>query len=161
MNLLLTACYAVHLVATVVWLGGLMMFSLFLYPMLRQHPNRALVLSLQKRFRPMANLSLVVLLGTGMVQMSADENYSGFLTIAENTWSLAMFLKHMAFGGMILLMLFIQFVIVPELERANLLATKGDTTALEAVMAREATLTRVLMMLGGIILIFTALATAV
>ncbi|MCI0714141.1 MAG: hypothetical protein L0154_28550 [Chloroflexi bacterium] len=164
MNLLLTASYFIHLIATVVWLGGLLIFSLLVYPEARRtltnhNENRQLLLNLQKRFRPIANLSLVTLLGTGLIQMSADANYKGLLVI-ENTWSVAILLKHIAFGGMIVVLLVLQFGVMPALERAMMLASKGKPNELDALLAREAKLTWLQMGLGGLVLIFTAVATA-
>ncbi len=166
MNILLTLSYLVHLIATVVWLGGMLIFSILVAPLvekiLSDHAeNQRLLLNLQKRFRPMANLSLLLLLGTGMVQMGASPEYDGFFAI-DNTWSVAMLLKHIVFGGMILVMLWIQFGIVPELERATLLATQSNATAdLERILNREKQLTQILLGLGALVLVFTAVMTAV
>ena len=166
MNILLTLSYLVHLVATVVWLGGMLIFSILVAPLIEQvisdhAENQRLLLNLQKRFRPMANLSLLLLLGTGMVQMGANPEYGGFFEFS-NTWSLAMLLKHIAFGGMILVILWIQFSIVPELERATLLATqKNETSELQRILRQEKLSSRILLGLGGLVLIFTAVMTAV
>ena len=166
MNILLTLSYLVHLLATVVWLGGMLIFSILVVPLLEQAisdhaENQRLLLNLQKRFRPMANLSLLLLLGTGMVQMGANPDYSGFFEFG-NTWSLALLLKHIAFGGMILAMLWIQFGIVPELERATLLATqKKETSELARILRQEKLSARILLGLGVLVLIFTAIMTAV
>lgn len=166
MNILLTLSYLVHLVSTVVWLGGMLIFSILVGPLIEQvitdhAENQRLLLNLQKRFRPLANLSLILLLGTGMVQMGANSEYEG-LFVFDNTWSLAMLLKHIAFGGMILVMLWIQFGIVPELERATLLATqKNETDALQRILQQEKLFTRILLGLGALVLIFTAIMTAI
>lgn len=166
MNTLLTLSYLVHLVATVAWLGGMLIFSILVAPLIEQilsdhAENQRLLLNLQKRFRPMANLSLLLLLGTGMVQMGASPEYDGFFAI-ENTWSIAMLLKHIAFGGMIIVMLWIQFGIVPELERATILATQtNETVDLDRILRREKQLTQVLLALGALVLIFTAVMTAI
>lgn len=161
---LLSISYFIHLVATVVWIGGLMIFTLYLWPEARRtianpDESRQLLLRLQKRFRPVANLSLVMLLGTGMVQMSADDNYEGFLAF-ENTWSLAMLSKHLAFGGMIVLAIFIQFGVASAIERATLLASKGQSTALDKLLQRESRLNQIMLGLGIVVLVFTAIATA-
>lgn len=166
MNILLTLSYLVHLVATVAWLGGMLIFSILVGPLVERiisddAENKRLLLSLQKQFRPLANLSLILLLGTGMVQMSANPDYEGLFVI-ENTWSVAMLLKHIIFGVMILVMLGMQFSIVPELERATLLATQTkDNTELQRLLQREKMLTSILLGLGGLVLIFTAMMTAI
>lgn len=161
---ILAISYFVHLIATVVWIGGLAMILLLAWPesarsLANQEERRKVVLGIQARFRPMANFSLVILLGTGLVQMSGDPNYEGFLTF-ENTWSLAMLLKHVAFGVMVGLTLLTQFSLAPAIERAILLASKGQPNPLENLLVREVRLMWGLAGFGVIVLIFTAIATA-
>ncbi len=161
---ILATSYFVHLIATVVWIGGLAMILFLVWPetarsLANQEERRRIVLGIQARFRPMANLSLVMLVGTGLVQMSGDPNYEGFLTF-ENTWSLAMLLKHITFAVMVGLTLLTQFGLAPAVERAILLASKGQPSQLESLLAREVRLMWGLAGLGAIILVFTAIATA-
>lgn len=161
---ILAISYFVHLIATVVWIGGLAMMLFLIWPetarsLVNQDERRRVVMGIQARFRPMANLSLVLLLGTGMVQMSGDPNYEGFLTF-ENTWSIAMLLKHIAFEAMIGLAAFTQFALAPAIERAILLASKGQPSELEKLLAREVQLMWSMAGLGVIVLAFTAIATA-
>ncbi len=161
---ILAISYFVHLIVTVVWIGGLVMILFLVWPesarsLANQEERRKVVLGIQARFRPMANFSLVMLVGTGLVQMSGDPNYEGFLTF-ENTWSFAMLLKHVAFAGMVGLTLLTQFSLAPEIERAILLASKGQPNPLESLLAREVRLMWGLAGLGVIVLVFTAIATA-
>lgn len=164
MNVLLAAAYFLHLIATVVWLGGLVILGLLVWPEARRtlsdgDENRRFLLNLQRRFRPWANLSLLVLLGTGLLQMAADPHYEGLLAVG-NTWSVAMLLKHLAFGGMVVVMLALQFGVAPAIERAALLAQKGQPEALAAAQHRERRLAGIMLGLGGLVLLFTAIATA-
>ncbi|MCB9438047.1 MAG: hypothetical protein H6673_13805 [Anaerolineales bacterium] len=165
MNVLLAISYFVHLVATVVWIGGLAIFVLLVWPAAKRtlnqpETNHQFLATLQERFRPLANLSLLLLLGTGMVQTGANENYEALLTFT-NTWTQAMLFKHIAFGGMILVAGILQFGIAPALERAKLLAARGQANELEAVLTREAHLTQLMLGLGILVLVCTAIATAV
>jgi uncharacterized membrane protein len=99
---ILAVSYWIHLLATVVWLGGLALLALVAWPALRQETLSANQwLALQKRFLPWANGSLVLLLITGFVQMTNDPNYNGFMVI-DSVWAGAILLKHVAFGGMVL-----------------------------------------------------------
>lgn len=161
---LLSISHFVHLVATVTWIGGLLIFTLYIWPLarttLQNETQRQFVLSFTKRYRPIANLSLVLLLGTGMVQVGADEHYEGLFTFT-NTWTIAMLFKHFAFGGMAVLAGVIQFAVVPALDQALLLAHKDDGVALQAAIERETHLMRWMLGLGLVVLIFTAIATAV
>jgi uncharacterized membrane protein len=162
----LTISYFLHMIATVFWIGGLVIFLLLVWPEARQTLNdpeasRRIEMRLRRRFRPIANLSLVVLLGTGMIQMSANDNYDGLLQFT-NTWSIAMLLKHIAYAGMVVIAGLIQFGIAPALERANLLASKGKQPEEWAkLLKRERQFTWLMGGLGILVLFFTAIATAV
>ena len=162
-TLLLSISLLLHLIATVVWLGGLAIFTLYFWPLahknLASEQQRQIVLDFLARFRPIANFSLIVLLGTGMLQLGVNDNYDGVLTF-ENTWSLAMLLKHIAFGGMIVIAGIIQFGIVPATERATILASRGDSSELDIILHRERHLLRWMLGLGLMVLLFTAIATA-
>jgi hypothetical protein len=154
------------MVATVVWVGGLVILALLVWPetrrILASSPALyALLTRLRKRFFPLANLSLAVLIVTGLFQMTADPNYEGMLTF-DNEWSRAMLFKHIAFVGMVVCGLLLQFGVVPALERASLLAERGrgDPAEWERLRRREVRLTWLNVGLGVLVLAFTAWATA-
>jgi uncharacterized membrane protein len=162
---LLAFTYWLHLLATVVWVGGLALMALVVAPglarVLDDDARRADVLArLRRRFTPLANLSLVVLVVTGMLQMVSDSHYDGLLRLS-NGWARAMLLKHVAVGGMVIVGVIMQWQLVPAIERARLLASRqlgeGD---LPALRVRERRLSRLDLALGILVLLFTALATA-
>jgi uncharacterized membrane protein len=162
---LLALSYWLHLLSTVVWVGGLALMALVVSPglarALGEDALRADVLdALRRRFTPLANLSLVVLLVTGMLQLVSDRHYDGLLRLS-NTWTRAILLKHVAVGGMIVVGAIMQWQLAPAIERARLLASRqpgeGD---LPALRARERQLLRLNLALGIVVLLFTALATA-
>lgn len=163
-DVLLSLSYFIHLGATVIWIGGMAIFVMYIWPTVHRHINddrqRDVLLSLQQRFRPVANLSLVLLLGTGMLQTGANENYDGLLTF-ENTWTIAMLFKHIAYAGMVVVAGVVQFGVVPALERATLLASRGNTEELDILLQRERRLFYASLALGIVVLFFTAIATAV
>lgn len=163
---LLTISYFFHLLATVTWLGGLFFLSLLVFPetkrVLGDHPAlNSYLTRLRKRFFPLINFSLVVLIFTGFIQMSGDENYDGVLQFT-NEWSRVMLFKHIAFIGMIVFGALLQFGIAPALERLSLLIErgKGDPAAAAALRRHETQLTWVNVGLGVLVLLFTAWATA-
>lgn len=138
--------------ATVVWIGGLFFQSVVLGPALVHYEDRTdLLQRLQRRFQPLAWLSLAVLVGTGLVQMSANPNYEGLLAIG-NAWSRAIFAKHMAIALMFGLAGYQTWVLQPELAR---MAMVGDAGAARRRFAR---LARVNLLLGIAVLGLTALA---
>ena len=162
----LAISYFVHLIATVIWVGGLATLLLLVVPAARktlgeQAQTHAFWRMIRKRFVPWTNFALVVLLLTGFIQMSGDEHYEGMLQFG-NEWSVAMLLKHLAFLGMILFGLLLQFGTAPALERAQLLADrgKGDPAEVTRLTRRETRLSWITLVLGVAVLAFTAWATA-
>ncbi len=161
---ILAASYWVHLLATVVWLGGIVLMAFIAWPALRQGTlNANQWFQLQKRFLPWINASLVVLLITGFIQMTNDEHYTGFLAI-DSVWAWAMLLKHVAYIGMVALTVYMQFVLYPAMERTALLARSHPETAAaesDKLTAREIRYLRLNVVAAMIVLLFTAIATAV
>jgi putative copper export protein len=162
----LALSYFVHLIATVVWIGGLFSLTLLIWPetqrILAENPALHQFLNrLRKRFAPLTNFSLAVLWLSGLIQLSGDPNYQGTL-IFDNEWSRVMLLKHIAVLGMMLCGLILQFVVAPALERASMLKERGkdDAGEWQRQRQREIRLTWVNLLLGVAVLGFTAWATA-
>jgi uncharacterized membrane protein len=158
----LTLSYWLHMLATVAWIGGLAAFSLLVVPLLDRLPGPAEQLEAlegaQRRLDPLGWFALVLLTATGLVQMSANPNYVGFLAIA-NDWALAILLKHVVFLGMVGLSAYITWGNLPNLKRAVLRGRKGLSDE-EAVRIRKKNLLllRINLLLGLVVLVFTAAA---
>lgn len=155
-----------HLVATVFWLGGLAVMAILIFPetrrVLAEQPSAYALLSrLRRRFFPITNFSLAVLVITGLLQMTSDEHYDGVLQF-ENEWTRAILLKHVALIGMVVAGLILQYSVAPALERASLLREhgKGDAAEIERLRRREVRLTWAMLAMSGLVLAFTAWATA-
>jgi uncharacterized membrane protein len=153
-----------HLLATVVWVGGLIITSLMVWPEVRRTLENTPALytflnRLRRRFTPWGNLSLGVLIVTGMFQMSLDDNYNGFMTI-DNQWSMVILLKHVAIFGMIISGGILQYGVIPALERTSLLLErdKGNPSDWVALRKREQRLTWFNTALGVAVLGFSAWA---
>lgn len=164
---ILAISYFFHLIATVIWIGGLVILTIMVLPEARRvlganPPFYALMTRLRKRFMVLSNLSLVVLIVTGMIQMAGDTNYDGVLQFT-NEWSRVLLYKHIAIFGMIGVGLALQYWVAPALERATLLAEhhKGDAAELERLRRSETRLTWINLFLGILVLGFTAWATAI
>ena len=161
---ILVFSYWIHLLATVVWFGSLALMALAALPAL----NRGALaengwLALQKQLTPWANISLVLLLITGFVQMTNDVNYDGFLNI-DSTWAWAMLVKHLAFGLLALLTVYLQFGLYPAADRLALLADKRPHLAQEErqkLAQREKQVLWLNLACAAAILFCTAVATAV
>lgn len=161
---ILVFSYWAHLLATVLWLGGLGATVLIALPAVRsQTISLKQWLMLQKRLAPWVNGSLVVLLLTGFLQMTVDENYRGFL-ILDSVWAGAMLAKHVAFSGLTAVTIYSQFGLRPAMERLVLLAEqKPQSAAAEQLLLqqRERRWLWINAALAALILLFTAVMTAV
>jgi uncharacterized membrane protein len=161
---LLAASFFFHLIATVVWIGGLVMMALVVWPSLRRALSddaafgRA-VEAIEARLRPLSNLSLAVLVITGFVQMNANVNYKGFLNF-DNVWAQAILFKHLSIIGMIGVGAVLNFGVQPALRRHALLAAAGAASQEEAAALRRRMnrLGRINLILGVVVLVLTAVA---
>ena len=161
---ILTTAYALHMLATVVWIGGIAFQTVLLLPAALPFSSAQTMFELYqklwRRFQPLAWLSLAVLTGTGLMQMAANRNYAGFLSI-ENRWSIAILLKHIAIAFMVALMAFQTWVLYPRWARLELILARssGQTDAGEAsLLQRENWLIRIQLALSALVLILTAIA---
>jgi uncharacterized membrane protein len=170
----LAILYLVHLLAAVALIGGLVILLLVVIPGTRRALSDTgsdqtsaenlvakLLTEFERRFTPLANLSLVVLVATGMLQMSADDNYDGFLQFS-NTWAWAMIFKHLAFLGMVMIAGYVALALEPERRRLRMLqmANRPDERADQQLSRRRARLTLANLVFGLLTLAFTAIATA-
>lgn len=160
----LSVAYWLHMLATVTWIGGLATLVLFVLPAARQNLDAQGYANLldraQRRLDPLAWLSLVVLVGTGLFQMSASPNYQGFLAIS-NRWSAAILLKHVVFLGMVAVSAYLTWGIMPTMRRLAFLKAKGqETPQAELLQRKEVRLLKLNLVLGVIVLGLTAVARA-
>ena len=160
----LVISYWVHLLATVVWFGGLVIMGVAGLPALKQGAlDKNQWLALQKRFVLWVNGSLVLLLITGFVQMTNDVNYGGFLVL-NSIWAWGMLLKHVAYGLLVVITVYLQFSLYPAIERTAVLAQKRPKIAAaeqEKHTATESRLLKINLVCAAFILLCTAVVTAV
>lgn len=164
MSWILAISYLIHLLATVIWLGGIALITLLAWPALQSGTLASNQWwAIQRKFMLWANVSMVLLLITGFYQMTVDSNYSGFLSI-DSTWAAAILLKHIAYIVMIVITVYMQAVLYPAMSRAALLAKQKPELGAgesEKIQKREILLLRLNLIFAVIVLLFTALATAV
>lgn len=160
----LVICYWLHLLATVVWLGGLALMAFIAWPAMRQGVLVANHwLALQQRFTLWANSSLVILLITGFIQMTNDPNYQGFLAV-DSLWAWAILVKHIAFGGMIGIAAYLQMFLYPAMGRVRLLLEQKPQLAADEqikLQQQEVRYLRLNLICATVVLFCTAVATAV
>ena len=152
----LTIAFWLHMAATIVWIGGLFYQAAVVNPALERFPDQRgrLAEDMRRRFQPLAWLSLLVLVGTGLLQMSGNPNYEGLFAFS-NPWSRAILTKHIAVGLMILVAAYQTWVLNPRLSR---LALMQEVPASDQVSHQIWRLNRVNLAFGILVLGLTALA---
>jgi uncharacterized membrane protein len=159
----LTIAFWLHMLATVSWVGGQAIIALVVIPLSRKtlpiDQHHKLLTAINKRMSSVGWIGLTVLIGTGLIQLSANDNYTGFLSIDSN-WAIAILLKHLAFGGILLLSAYQTWSLAPSIERNTLLQIKGKATPEEqaALRKREEWILRSNVILSVIVLFLTAVA---
>jgi uncharacterized membrane protein len=164
---IIAASYFFHMAATVVWVGGITVMALVVYPgsrrVLGDLPLRgALIAELNRRFSPLAMIALAALIVTGLSQMAVNPNYTGLLKI-ENAWSWAILLKHVVFGVMTVVGAYSVWGVGPAIARLTLLESRGKLIGedLGALRRREERLNQLNFACALVVLAFTAFARAV
>lgn len=124
MNLIiLSLSYFFHLLATVVWIGGIIMILFVVLPgakiALESAPivNR-LMKEMGKRFTPMVNISIPVLIFTGIIIAYYDKKIISFLDIS-NPWNVVSFLKHFLVILMIIFHFYRGLILNPKIGRLS------------------------------------------
>jgi uncharacterized membrane protein len=165
-DFMLSLSFFFHLIATVAWIGGLVTLAVIVQPILNHSVTEVkeqarLLEAIQKRFQPIANLSLIVLILTGMVQTVNSPFYKGFLRF-DNVWTEAILFKHLAIVGMVIVAGVMTFSIQPAVKRTTLLLANdvADATAVVKLQKQQARLTQLNLGLSMLVLFFTALASA-
>ncbi len=169
-TLVLALNYWLHLLATVAWLGGMAALVVVAWPGasskaatgVAAEGSRFFLETLERRFRPVASVSLAVLLVTGMIQMGGDPHYQGFLKITD-AWSASLLAKHLVILGMVGVTGVLQWGVYPALDRARLLARRRSAEGRaieETLQGRVQRLTLVNLVLGVLVLLITAFLTA-
>ena len=162
----LALAYWLHILATVTWIGGLMALAVLVIPAARRtlQPNdyAALLGRIQANLQRVGWLSLAVLAGTGLFQMSAHPAYEGFLAIS-NSWAVAILIKHLVIGLMVLAGGYLTWGVMPALQRIALQRAVGETVdaARDAKLRkRESLVLTVNLVLSIVVLLLTAIARA-
>lgn len=166
-TLVLAIAYWLHMLATVIWLGGLAALAFIVLPAAQRSLSAdsysSLLAKMHGRLQRMGWFSLAVLSVTGMFQMSSHHAYGGFLDIS-NSWAAAILAKHLVIGLMVAVSAYVTWGILPALQRLALLRAAGrevshdDQRRLEH---RETRMLRLNLLLSALVLLLTALARSV
>ena len=151
-----------HLVAAVIWMGGIIMLLFVVWPELHEvlglSPERSRIAhGIVRRFTPLSVLCMLLLLGTGSYMMHKDENYLGLFNLG-NRWSKLLLVKHVLFAIMVAGAVYIGFVLNPRLGRS----LQGQSPRERFVLAfRQRRIARLNIVLVVLILLLTGLLTGI
>jgi len=154
-----------HMLATVVWLGGLAAIAILILPaakrVLKPSDQLAFIEGIQRRLEPLAWFSLAILIVTGLFQLSINPHYDGFLS-TSGQWSLTILTKHMLVILMIVVSAIQTWEVLPAIRRGLMRIEKGqvDETEVKRLQKRETLLLRLNISLSILILAATAFARA-
>ena len=154
MNLMILAtCNFLHLIATVVWIGGIFMILLVILPgakaSLESGPMiSGLMKEISKRFTPTANISIVVLIITGIVTVLYDKTLTYNLDFSI-PWNPAMFLKHIIAAFMMIIHFYRGSLLIPKIGK---LSAQGENPRVIRLQRLSLNLVKTNLVLGVIIL---------
>ena len=130
MKELIIACYWIHLVATVLWIGGILFIIFIAIPSSKQvlgAESGKLMGEISKRFTPLANYSIVLLFVSGIVLAGLNKQFSVVRTL-ESNWTMALTLKLVLFFSMTAIHFYRGLVLAPKIMRT---VTKTEKAALQ------------------------------
>ncbi|MBW8012453.1 MAG: hypothetical protein FVQ83_14655 [Chloroflexi bacterium] len=159
---ILLLSFWLHMLATIVWVGGQAALMLLIRPIAKRKMGvedyADFLRAVNRQLSSIAWVSLALLTATGLVQMSANSNYEGFLAF-DNKWSQAMLLKHLTFAAIIVISAYLSWSLTPALQRAQLKRLRGiEQSEEQKLQRREIQLVSLNLLLGIIVLAFTAFA---
>lgn len=158
----LAAAYWFHMLATVLWIGGLTVYALVVLPSAQKVlEGTALTLFISQihgRINLLGWVSIVVLTASGLIQMSANDYYVGFLTFT-GLWSGVILIKHILFLIMAGISGYITWSLFPAIRRAELLKPleKRDQKT-KQLQNRLQLVSTVNLLIGLVVLLLTAIA---
>ena len=159
----LALTFWLHLLATAAWIGSLASINLMVLPAasraLKTPDRLSLVDMIQRRLEPITWFSVSLLVATGLLQMSVNPHYNGFLS-TSGQWSLAILSKHVLVATLIAVSAVHTWDVLPSMRRALLRKERLESGELEKLERREQRLLRASLVLAALILLATGFARA-
>lgn len=157
---ILSAMNWLHLLATVVWIGGVFINVLVLSPAAKESLEPPMMMRLwggvMKRFRMMVYVSMAIFIGTGIVMMFMNSAYETF--DFGDTWTLFLVIKHILVLILIIVGIYMLQSVFPKLAK---LAAKGPSPELSKAEKRQKVVGAISLILCVLILACTAVNGAI
>ncbi len=154
-ELILVAFYWLHILATVIWIGGIAFILFIAIPSAKQVLGveaGKLMGEISKRFTPLANYSIILLVVTGIILTGLNKQFLG-IGILGNNWALILTLKHILVLGMIAIHLYRGLVLTPKISRT---ASSTQKTSLQKLSLN---LIKVNFVLGTMVLLLSGITS--
>ena len=160
---LLAIANFLHLIATITWVGGMIISRLIITPAVRklaqsgdltEADQRAVLRAIGQRGASFTYGAIVVFIITGLAMLSLNPNYAGFLVFG-NLWTQVILVKHVVVAALIISTAYINTTVNRKLASAD------DEQEYARWQERRKDLSDVNFLLGLIILGLTAIATSI
>jgi uncharacterized membrane protein len=152
-EIMIAESYWLHSIATVVWIGGITFILFIVLPSAKQVlgvESGKLMGDISKRFAPIANYSIILLIITGVVLTAVNKQFSEIGNFG-NGWSLGLIMKHVLVLGMVTVHFYRGLVLAPRIARTELASEKASLQKLSL------NLVKVNFCLGLIVLLFSGI----
>ncbi len=156
-ELILAIFYWLHLLATVIWIGGITFILFIAIPSSKQVLGAEagkLMGEISKRFTPLANYSIIFLIITGIALTGFNKQFSGTGTFGNN-WTLVMILKHVIVLVMIAIHFYRGLLLMPKIGRTEL------STKKKSLQKISLNLVKVNLFFGVLVLLLSAISSVV
>lgn len=166
---ILSLSHFLHLMATVIWIGGIMMILLVILPGAKESLESALMTKrlmkeITKRFTPMANISILVLIVTGIFIAYYEKKFTGLLDF-NTLWNTVMFLKHFFVALMVIIHFYRGLMLNPRIGRLSSKINESKVTSplssrVQRLQKFSLDLVKVNLVLGMIVLMMTGISSS-
>ena len=158
----LALSHFIHVMGTVVWIGGILMTLLVILPSSKAALESApmvgkLIKEVAKRFTPLANISILMLIATGIILFYYDKNYTSFLDL-KNRWNVVIALKHFFVATMIVIHFYRGLIRNQNIEKFSSQPNEKQSSRLKKI---SLDLVKVNFALGIIVLLLTAVSISI
>lgn len=120
-EIILAGSYWLHLIATVIWIGGIFFILFIAIPSARQVLSGEagkLMGEISRRFTPIANYSIITLIVTGIALTAVNKQFSEIGNF-DNNWILVLIIKHFLVLGMVTVHFYRGLVLTPKIARTE------------------------------------------
>ena len=152
-EIILAVSYWLHSITTVIWIGGMFFILFIALPSAKQVLGAEagkLMGQISKRFAPIANYSIIVLIVTGIALTATNKQFSGIGNFGNN-WTLVLIIKHLLVVLMVAVHFYRGLILAPKVAKRDPSSKKASLQKLSL------NLVKVNLCLGLIVLLFSGI----